>query len=117
MKEKKYCRWFKCLENIFLFLISFVLSLFFWELCYRHYADGIKIKMLLPYIMMTIANFGLSFSVVTPAITSFNKISLKNALKEKNRKIIYVLTIIILTFAMTVICHWWFQFGYGPIHF
>ena len=115
MNEKKLNRGFKILLNILIFLISLALSLISWELCYKEFINDIGIKIILPYILMVLANLGIAFCIVSQAITGFYKRSVKQATSSSKMKFILAITIVLLTIVMTVICHLWFDFGYGPI--
>lgn len=111
MKNKT--RLFKNLLNVLLFLAGMVGSLGFWELSYREYSAGSGLRLLLPYVLMVVANIVLAVSVVNPAISGFFKVSVKEATENKKRNFIYLLTILVLAVIMTVICQIWFPYGYG----
>ena len=115
MTEKKLNRGFKILLNILIFLISLALSLISWELCYKEFINDTGIKIILPYILMVLANLGISFCIVSQAITGFYKRSVKQATSSSKMKFVFAITVVMLTIVMTVICHIWFNFGYGPI--
>ena len=58
---------------------------------------------------------GIAFCIVSQAITGFYKRSVKQATSSSKMKFVFAITVVMLTIVMTVICHIWFNFGYGPI--
>lgn len=103
----------KLILNSLLFIIFIVLSFDFWDMTYKQYAA--HENMVLPYILMTAANLGISICVVAPIFTKLFSVKLAAAAKSKKAAIISVVAVIALTAAMTAICHWWLPYGYGPI--
>lgn len=114
MKKSRAMGILKLILNSLLFIIFIVLSFDFWDMTYRQYAA--QENMVFPYILMTAANLGISICVVAPIFTKLFSVKLASAAKSKKTVTISALAVIVLTAAMTAICHWWLPYGYGPIH-
>lgn len=101
-------RSFRALIGFLYLLIALGLSFFFWEVVYIERGQN-DILALFMYILMSIANFAISFECIKAIMTSLYKRTLEQTLDTKPKKVAFALATIILTLLIALICEMWLR--------